>query len=78
MASEREPLTAVDTLAGLTNRDPEEMRRHPRLLLTALSELGRSVVTTAFELADEDPEVRDGAERRRAELLRALRRDAGG
>jgi hypothetical protein len=76
MAAEREHLTAVDALAGLTNRDPDELRRHPRLLLTALGELGRSVVSTALELTDEDPEVRVGAERRRAELLRALRPEA--
>lgn len=66
-------MTAVDALAGLTGRDPGELRRHPRLLLSALGELGRSVVTTALELADEDPQVRAEAERRRVELLEALR-----
>jgi len=77
MVAARKPLTAVDALAGLAGRDPDELRRHPRLLLPALGELGRSVITTALELADEDPHVRADAERRRAELLEALRPDSG-
>jgi hypothetical protein len=65
-------VNAVDALAGLTGRNPDELRRHPRLLLPALGELGRSIITTALELGDEDPDVRAGAERRRIELLQAL------
>lgn len=74
MAATRGPLTAVDALAGLTGRDADELRRHPRLLLTALADFGRDVVKTALELADEDPGVRERAERRRAELLDRLGR----
>ena len=72
MVAQREPVNAVDALAELTGRDPVELRRHPRLLLPALGELGRSVVTTALELGDADPDVRAGAERRRVELMQAL------
>jgi hypothetical protein len=78
MVAARKPLTAVDALAGLTGQDPDELRRHPWLLLPALSELGRSVITTALELGDEDPHVRADAERRRIELLEALRPDVQG
>lgn len=78
MVAAGEPMTGVDALAALTGRDPDELRRHPRLLLGTLGDLGRSVVTTALELADGDPEVRAGAEARRAELLEALGRDSGG
>lgn len=74
MAVERRGLTAVERLAEVTGRDPEELRRHPRMLLVALSEFGRDVATTALELADEDPEVRTSAARRRAELLETLTR----
>jgi len=73
MVAERRPVNAVDALAGLTGQDPDELRRHPRLLLGALGEFGRNVLTTALELVDDDPDVRAGAERRRVELLEALR-----
>lgn len=60
----------------MTGRDAEELRRHPRLVLTALAEFGRGVVTTALDLADADPDVRAEAEHRRTELLERLRREA--